>query len=1122
MKMRHAPLCLFATVSALALAPFARAQDGFSIAIGDEQIAGDEGVAAVVRSSRVPFKSTADVAVIVDGLGVTPRLELEIAESSDDSVTVQSRLNYPAWVTRGEVRLYDNDAGDAKLLSTTAIDPNGTVTLALPEDVDNLVVTHRVYDAAGRYDETAPVSVAKANTSLEEPGIDSTARRRIPVQGGAVTVRGQGLSPGAMISAFGETIRPDAQGDFALQRILPAGDRILPIRVTGGGENISLDPVISIPTSEWFTVATGDLTVGRALSGENKGETFTKGRLAFYTKGNTATGWTITASADTGEGELGDLFRDFDRKDPLSVLDRLDPDLAYPTYGDDSTLVQDAPTDGKFYYKAERDGSYVLWGNYTGELRGGEYLRNERELYGFQGVYRAPDLTQRGEARTTVSVYAAQPEQLAGREVFLGTGGSVYFLQRSDIAVGSETLTVETRDPDTGRVIDQRRLVEGRDYRINYLQGVIVLSAPLSGFAGGGVITPPPGSRTETRLAVSYEYTPTSTDVDGFAYGGRLENWVTDDLRLGVTAQVDQTDVADQTAYGVDLRYMIGNNSYVELEAARTDGPGFGRSFSNDGGLIVINEDSTGGRGEAFRFRTEVDFADLGFATKGKLTAYAERRSAGFSTLDYNVDADEELYGLSVTSEINDRLSYTVTLDSSSSDDGDKLTEGLAELSYKLSDRVKLDFGIAHEDRFEPGRPQDTGNRTDVAAKVTFSPREDLDWYVFGQSTVARGGGLGRNDRLGAGVKLGFARDWTFEGELSGGSFGPGGRALLRYEKGETNTYFGYTLDPGRELDGVTVNGRDQGQFVVGGSRPVTEAVTVFGENTYDMFGRKRSLTSTYGVEYQASSLLAFSGSLDVGRVQDDATGDFDRTGLSLGVAYDDDAGLQAKARLELRRDRGVTSGTVRDNDTLLFTGNLEYKVDDARRWIGSVDLADTRKDTSTTLSGEYAKVTLGYAYRPVENDRLNLLARYTFLYDMYGQRVDGTDEPGPRQSSHVFSIDATYDVNPQWTLGGKLGVRLGRTSPDDVTPLQRNDAILAVINARYHLTFKWDLLLEGRYLTARQAGFDEFGVQATAYRHFGDNLLGGVGYNFGSFSDDLTDLTTDDQGVFLNVIAQF
>ena len=349
---------------------------------------------------------------------------------------------------------------------------------------------------------------------------------------------------------------------------------------------------------------------------------------------------------------------------------------------------------------------------------------------------------------------------------------------------------------------------------------------------------------------------------------------------------------------------------------------------------------------------------------------------------------------------------------------------------------------------------------------------------------------------------------------MSDGSFGPGGRALLRYAQGETDAYFGYSLDPGRELVGATSEGLDGGQFVLGRSRQIGEAVTVFGENTYDMFGRRRSLTSSYGVEYKASALFAFSGSLDVGRVTDDATSDFDRTGLSMGVAYDDDEGLQVKARIEMRRDRGVQSGTVRDSDTILFTGNLQYAPNDARRWIASVDLADSNTASSSTLSGEYGRVSLGYAFRPVNNDHLNLLARYTYLYDMYGQRVDGTDAPGPRQNSHVFSIDATYDLNPRWTLGGKLGFRLGQTSPDDLTPLQRNDAVLAVLNARNHFTFKWDILVEGRYLTARQAGFDELGVLTTAYRHFGNNMMLGVGYNFGSFSDDLTDLTTDDQGV--------
>ncbi len=49
-----------------------------------------------------------------------------------------------------------------------------------------------------------------------------------------------------------------------------------------------------------------------------------------------------------------------------------------------------------------------------------------------------------------------------------------------------------------------------------------------------------------------------------------------------------------------------------------------------------------------------------------------------------------------------------------------------------------------------------------------------------------------------------------------------------------------------------------------------------------------------------------------------------------------------------------------------------------------------------------------------------------------------------------------------------------------------------------------------------------QYGALVGVYRQIGDNLKVGVGYNFGRFSDNLTDLTHDDGGVFLNVIGQF
>lgn len=1101
-------------------------QEGFAISVGGETVAGESALASSVRRSEPAFTSAADVRVTADGLGVRPRLDLEVVSTGNGNATVRSRANYPHWIARAEVVVYDlKAAGGTKTLAVVPIGINEEATLSLPEGSDPAAVL-RVYDQSGRYNETALIGLTRAHSSQGEEGIDRTARLAFPVNGGAVTVSGNGLAPGAVISALGETIRPDADGNFVIQRILPVGDATIPVRVTGGGENISLSPVVSIPASEWFTVATGDLTFGKTLSGPQKGETWDRGRLAYYTKGKTAGGWTITSSADTGEEPLDDLFRDFDRKDPLGVIGRLDPDLAYPTYGDDSEIVQDAPTDGKFYFRAEREGSYLMWGNAKAPVAGAEYLRNERSLYGASGLYASPALTARGEPRFTFGAYAAHPDQLPGREIFLGTGGSVYFLRRQDISIGTETVSIERRDPDTGRVVERRTLVEGRDYTINYMQGVVTLSAPLSGGSlgggpGDGTVTPAPGTTSESRLVVQYEYTPTAGEVDGLAYGGRAEVWVTDDLRLGVTGMVEQTDIADQTATGADLRWVIGKDSWVEAEYARSEGPGFGTDYSADGGLTIVTDAADGGTGDAARLEGRLAFGDLGLSNEGSIGFWVERRTKGFSTLDHEVAADEDVAGIEAEGAISERLSFLVRAEHYQNADGKKLDEALLEASWKASERLTWSAGIKHEDRTDPADADDNGRRTDLALKASFRESDSITWYVFGQTTLDVSGELDRNDRAGVGTELSFANGWKLEAELSGGTAGAGGRALVSYENEGSSAYLGYELDPGRELSGVTQNGKDNGRIVAGARRPLSEQLSVFGENTYDMFGSHKSLTSTYGVDYDVTSALTFTGALDVGQVRD-PSGDFDRRGLSFGLRYDNGDNLTAKGRIEVIRDRGVRSGVNSDADTVLLTGAVNYEIDDARRLLFTLDAADTDSNGTSIPDGQYAKVSLGYAFRPVDNDRLNFLARYTYLHDMYGQRVDGTDESGPRQKSHVLSLDVTYDVDPHWTLGGKVGLRLSESAPDATTALAKNDAALFVLNARYHLTHEWDFLLEGRHLEARDAGLSETGVLATIYRQVGPHAMIGLGYNFGTFSDDLTDLTTDDEGVFINLLTQF
>jgi hypothetical protein len=166
--------------------------------------------------------------------------------------------------------------------------------------------------------------------------------------------------------------------------------------------------------------------------------------------------------------------------------------------------------------------------------------------------------------------------------------------------------------------------------------------------------------------------------------------------------------------------------------------------------------------------------------------------------------------------------------------------------------------------------------------------------------------------------------------------------------------------------------------------------------------------------------------------------------------------------------------------------------------------------------------VIAGYALRPVTNERLNILISYRYLFDDVGQRLDDVDRLGPRQRSHIGNLAVSYDLNPQWTLGGKIGFRLSETAADDVSPFVANDAWLAVANARYHLVHDWDALIEVRALGTVQGETRDIGVLGAVYKQVGNNLQIGTGYNFGSFSDDLSDLTQDDRGAFINLVAKF
>ncbi len=1110
---------------------------GFSISVDDRTIAGAPAPRNPDRQSDIAA-AAADVDIRYDGLDTRRMLnvtttDMRAAYRAGERIRFRTSMNYPAFVQRGEIRILDLEKRGQPVVATIPASPNGTAEWVMPaEGSGRYAYVMRVYDLKGRYDETIPLEIMRTDKPFRPhaqvgaavapgEGEDRTMRRTIPVRGGVITASGSGAAPGGTVRVMGEPVPVDGAGRFVVSRILPAGDHVVTVDVNG--RRIVRD--VNIPASEWFRLGIIDVTAGvRDDDAGNRDDTYVDGRLAFYIKGKTQGGYTITASLDTGEGPIEDIFERLNDKDPRRVLDRLRADGTelYPTYGDDSTWFDDTPTAGRFYLRAESETLRFTWGDFKAGMTGASLLQNTRDLYGAELRWQSPNVTTNGDPRYSVVAYAATPDTLTQRDILRGTGGSVYFLTRQDITGGSVTVTVQTVDPETGRVVASRTLTEGTDYTVDHIQGVLMLTHPLESGAEDGGLIDDGGADYDVNLVAQYEYTPSGTEVSDTAWGGRIEAWASDRLRFGATVMRESTAGGDQKMHGADLRFQISEKSYAELEYAHTEGPGIARSTTTDGGLTIVSSagvPSTGGG--ALRFDSRFDLQEIGFGRAGFLGLYYEHKEAGFSTLTEDITADQTLAGAEFEVVLSERLTFGGDLEHFEKDTGDQKDEAELRLKYVLNPRWTVEGALQFTDRTTIGDPAKTGRRTDAAIRLTHQYSDDLEIYGYLQGTLDRSGGLDRNDRLGLGFDAQIGEKLSLAGELSDGTAGEGASARLTYTPTADNEiYLGYTLDPTRAGAGGAL--RDRGRVVLGGRYRVSDTVTTYSETVYDLPTNQRSLSNVFGVNYTPNSAWTLSGTLEKGTVRDDVSGDFDRLALSFGAAWSRNEDVSWRARLEYRTEDGA--GTTRDRETWALTAGYTNKLNDNWRLLANVDALISESAEGDFRDGEYVRASLGYAYRPVDNERLNVLFRYTYLRDLPGEDqvgADGTTDQ-PLQVSNILSVNAAYDLSPRLTLGGKLGWRQARVAPRGTTNFTDNTATLAALRLDWHVTHKWDIMGEARALFTNETDTTETGAQIALYRHLNANVKLGVGVEWGSVSDDLADINYDSRGIFLNIVGKF
>src|SRR3989441_2466693 len=749
--------------------------------------------------------------------------------------------NYASFIKRAEIRIFEQQQSpQAVPLEIIAVDDAGLAEWhptagILAGPARELKYLLRAYDSKGNFDETdarplrlyrepSPGDVVTSDGPstrelLAAYGENDLTRQQIPLGSGTVKVRGSGIPAGHPVWVAGRQIPVDPQGNFAAEEILPAGTHSVEVAVLDDAGNGSLYlRDLEFKRTDLFYVGIADLTVSKNSAsgpaklqeGENARQPYDSsldGRLAFYLNGKVRQNWRLTASADTREGPVKDLFSNFLGKSPDSLFRRIDPDYYYPSFGDDGVVQEMAPTLGKFYAKVSRGENYGMWGNFKVGYLDNELAHVDRGLYGGNAHYGSELTTSFGERRITVDGFAAQPGTMPSYEEFRGTGGSLYFLGHQDILTGSERVRIEIRDKASGIVTGVVNLQPNQDYDIDYLQGRLLLSQPLSSTANDNLLVRTSGlSGDEAYLVVRYEYTPGFGKLDGVAVGGQGHYWLNDYVRLGFTADSNKGDSASNLG-AADLTLRKSANSWFKLQAGRSTGLLSPSLQSNDGGFGFQgpNDQSfTGAKAGAYRADLSVGLRDFFKGHDGRFTFYTQHLDAGYSSPGEATIKDTEQYGGTFRMPVTSSLSLAAKGDQKIEDQGLETRAVELDVAYKLAEKWTVSTGVRNDLRKDhsPVVPltQIQGERTDAVAQVKFDSSAAWSGYGFGQRTVAASGGREGNDRIGVGGSYRLTKRFRIDGEASDGHLGPGGKVGTSYLYSErTSYYLNYSLEKGRK-----------------------------------------------------------------------------------------------------------------------------------------------------------------------------------------------------------------------------------------------------------------------------------------------------------------------------------
>ena len=571
-------------------------------------------------------------------------------------------------------------------------------------------------------------------------------------------------------------------------------------------------------------------------------------------------------------------------------------------------------------------------------------------------------------------------------------------------------------------------------------------------------------------LVVRYEYVPSAGDTNSMSLGGRTHVWLNDYVKLGVTSSKDRDSENPNGLNAADLTLRKSAESWIKVETSKSKGPGLTSLSSSDGGFTFGSTcssfagttpnpacsyfgDPTPVSAGAYRVDTSIGFRDIIDGANGQMTLYTQNLDAGYSAPGLATATDTKQYGGTLKAPVTDRINVTAKTDKTSRQQGLETNASEVDVNYQLTEHWTLSPGVRHDSREDhsPVVPptQMEGDRTDAALRATYDSKERWTAYGFVQDTVSKTGNREDNGRVGSGGAYRVTDRFKVNGEVSTGDLGGAGKVGTEYLYSDrTNMYLNYVYDNETPDNGIRSN---KGNMVAGVKTRYSDTTSVYAEEKYTHGKVPTGLTHSAGVDLAPFDHWNFGVNVDFGTLRDPITAArLERNAAGVRVGYGD-KGFTWTTAFEYRVDKTEIinpdmSVSTSDRDSWLIKNSFKYQMDPASRLLGKLNHAESKSSLGSFYDGNYTEAVLGYGYRPVTNDRLNTLFKYTYFYNLPspGQVTDTVTNTATNtvtntaadfiQKSHIFSLDAMYDLTQRWTIGGKYAYRLGQISEDRVT----------------------------------------------------------------------------------------